>query len=140
MVKLLQSWLKWNILSLQNEIIIISLQCRYDSVMFSNSRKIEVSIIYMKISIMKAGLCIAGQLSNLTKSKKKNKKKNKKKCYLAVFLWLVNRLEKRKHQTKFLCYSETNFNLKIMLDCLLSGAAVCMNNYFLKQFLLSLHE
>ena len=28
----------------------------------------------MKISIMKVGLCIAGQLSNLTKSKKKKKK------------------------------------------------------------------
>ena len=84
----------------------------------------------MKISIMKVGLCIAGQLSNLTKSKKK-----KKKSYLAVFLWLVNKLEKRKHQTKLLCYSETNSNLTFMLDCLLSRTAICMDNYFLKQFL-----
>ena len=48
---------------------------------------------------------------------------------------MVNIGQKRKHQTKFLCYSKTNFNLKIMLDCLPSKTAICVNNYFFKQCL-----
>ena len=45
LVKLSQSWITWNILLLQNEIITFSLQCQYDSFMFSNSRKTELSFI-----------------------------------------------------------------------------------------------
>ena len=45
LVKLSQSWIKWNILSLQNEIIIISFQWQHASLMSSNSRKIELSFV-----------------------------------------------------------------------------------------------
>ena len=90
------------------------------------------TVLYMKISIMKVRLCLACQLPNLTNSKKKN--------YCGSFLWMVNRVKKTKHHTKFLCSSKTNFDLKIMLDCPLSRTAICLNNYFLKQVLSSLHE
>ena len=45
----------------------------------------------MKISTMKVGFCLAGQLSILTKSEKN---------YYGSFLWMVNRMEKMLLQNK----------------------------------------
>ena len=50
---------------------------------------------------MKAGLCIAGQLSNLTKSKK-NKKKNKKKMLFGSFFMAGKQIGKKKTPNKVL--------------------------------------
>ena len=51
---------------------------------------------------MKAGLCIAGQLSNLTKSKKKKKKIKKKKMLFGSFFMAGKQIGKKKTPNKVL--------------------------------------